>query len=136
MLRKCVLSLSLLGMAACQQQSPPDATVRELQPRADRVEAEARNRASDRSSSEPVSEGAQKMPPPETLVTFQSRTVKLIPTARAEEPMKQVADQWIFKMKGTNDDTTICVDDDAHCIKLRTLREQLYRLANDPLGIR
>ncbi len=45
----------------------------------------------------------------------------------------QSVQQWVFQPA---DDTEICVGDDAHCIVLSKLKEQLYRPPNDPLGIR
>jgi hypothetical protein len=69
---------------------------------------------------------------PETLVSFQRRVVRVIPLAGSQTPAKVVADQWVFRFRGDDDDTLICVDDESHCIGLKQLHTQLYRPVKNP----
>jgi hypothetical protein len=77
-----------------------------------------------RASTTPPQSGAR--------VTLQKKVVRVIPNT---EP-KQMADQWVFHVSEKQDDTVICVNDEAHCITLERLRDQLYRPGDDPNGIR
>jgi hypothetical protein len=52
------------------------------------------------------------------------------------EKVQELDTTWVFQPEGENDKSRICVEDAFHCISLLKLQEQLYRPANDPLGIR
>jgi hypothetical protein len=68
----------------------------------------------------------------ETLVSLQRRVVRVIRIAGSQARAKEVVDQWVFRLRGDDDDSRICVDDESHCITLKQLRDQLRGAVENP----
>lgn len=128
--QRALLLLLLLTATACDSQGLPFS--RHQKSSADQgtvAQLEKRLKAVETQVSTPPREA-------ETLLSFQKRTVNTFPLEGSTTPMRQVADQWVFHLRGkSGDGTFVCVDDEAHCIDLKSLREQLLRPSSDPLGI-
>jgi hypothetical protein len=118
--------------AACAGQSsrPSAEDLHRLQDRVSSLEQATKSVADKRPAS---TEDAASDP---VLLSLQQKTVKLIPLGEGKPPAKQVVSQWLFRLKGEDDGSLVCVDDASRCITLKALREQLFRPANDPAGIR
>jgi hypothetical protein len=130
--------LPLVAVAgACADQPRADARVEELQKRIATLESQIREReANAATTSSSGEQPAGALAAPEALVSFQQKPVWVMPLAKSQPPAKAVADQWVFRLRGPDDNTMLCVDDELHCIALKALWDQVQRPADDASGIR
>jgi len=131
-----LLPIVAVTVAGCSDRSAADVRVEELHKRIETLESQIRERdanAAATSSSGEQSAGA--LAAPEALVSFQQKPVWVMPSTESQSPAKVIADQWVFRLRGPDDNTMLCVDDELHCIALKALWDQVSRPAHDPSGI-
>jgi hypothetical protein len=137
-LRTAALLLPFVAIAvACSDQPAADARVEALQQRIETLESQIRERdANAVTTSSSGEQPAGALPAPEALVSFQQKPAWVMPVGKSQPPAKVIADQWVFRLRGPDDNTMLCVDDELHCIALKALWDQVSRPAHDASGIR
>jgi hypothetical protein len=137
-LRTAAWLFPLVAIAgACADQPAADARVEELQKRIETLESQIREREASAVTTSPSGEHpAGALAAAEALVSFQQKPVWVMPVAKSQPPARAVADQWVFRLRGPDDNTMLCVDDELHCIALNALWDQVRRPADDAPGIR